>query len=188
MSRSHGSRLPNRARSGSGGRAPPGLSGRSRRPWLLRWPIQTRKACPSISTAHPLPTIGRRSPRHVGDGLESMLDLQPLPEFSGAHVEHLIWTDHSGGATHLGAVVVLRALKWLRLQSIGKAGRARAATLGGPYLPGHDSVEILHHCYDLRSNFVDRGARHGQWRCIPAGERQWSEHLVNCRLSAWATA
>ena len=39
-----------------------------------------------LYSASDFPTIGRRSLRHVGDGLESMLDLQPRPEFSEAHL------------------------------------------------------------------------------------------------------
>ena len=49
-----------------------------------------------------------------------MLDLQPRPEFSGAHVEHLIRLTKAAELPNAERSLLLRVLKWLRLQSLGK--------------------------------------------------------------------
>jgi len=61
--------------------------------------------------------------------VEPMLDLQPRPESSRAQVEHLIGLIKAAQLLTSERSSLLRGPKWLRLQSLGKAG-SLAATLG----------------------------------------------------------
>jgi hypothetical protein len=58
---------------------PPGLSRRSRRPWLLRCPVQPRLSFDLYSASAFQPSADARLVMLVM-AVESMLDLQPRPE------------------------------------------------------------------------------------------------------------
>jgi hypothetical protein len=96
--------------------------------------------------------------------VETLLKLQPRPESSLAHVEHLIGLTQAADLPKSEKSSLLDSLKWLRDQSIGQAGRALAATLGDRTYTDMTPPKFFAHCYDLRSRLV-----HGK---TPLPERQ----------------
>ena len=78
------------------------------------------------------------------------------------HVEYLIQeTDEASELTDADRTSLIDSLEWLRYESIGKAGRTLAMTLGErSYMnkltdwPPEDSVSFFTACYDMRSQLV----------------------------------
>jgi hypothetical protein len=85
--------------------------------------------------------------------VETLLKLQPRPESSLAHVEHLIGLTQAADLPKSEKSSLLDSLKWLRDQSIGQAGRALAATLGDRTYTDMTPPKFFAHCYDLRSRW-----------------------------------
>ncbi len=61
--------------------------------------------------------------------IETLLDLQPRPEESRAHVESLMSVTQSAALSNQERDSILRSLAWLLNESIGQAGRHLARTL-----------------------------------------------------------
>jgi hypothetical protein len=86
--------------------------------------------------------------------VETLLDPQPRPEASRGHVEHLIELTQAADLSASERSSLLGSLEGLRLQSIGQAGRALAATLGDRTYMDMAPSKFFAHCYELRSRLV----------------------------------
>lgn len=86
--------------------------------------------------------------------VETLLDPQPRPESSRAHVEHLIGLTQAADLPDSERSSLLGSLQWLRLQSFGQAGQALAATLGVRTYMDMTPSKFFAHCYELRSRLV----------------------------------
>jgi hypothetical protein len=91
--------------------------------------------------------------------VETLLDPQPRPESSLAHVEHLIALTQAADLPDSERASLLGSLQWLRHQSIRQAGKALAATLGDRTYMDMTPSMFFARCYELRSRLV-HGKRH----------------------------
>lgn len=83
--------------------------------------------------------------------IETLLELQPRPAVSVAHVEQLISLTREASLEKSEIQSILGSLEWLKDESIGQAGRALVRTLDPRQYMGVSAAKFFTKCYDMRS-------------------------------------
>lgn len=95
--------------------------------------------------------------------VEVLIDPKPRAPEVIKHVDSLIRATQASGLGASDKTSVTGSLRWLRKQSIGRAGRDLAATLGDRTYAELNAEDFFRACYKIRSKLV-----HGQ---VPLPER-----------------
>ncbi|MGC5165573.1 hypothetical protein [Luteimicrobium sp. DT211] len=96
--------------------------------------------------------------------LEALIEPKQRPSEVVDHVDALIASTKASNLPDAEKASLVRSLNWLRVQSIGQAGRELASTLGEKVYDGRKPAAFFKRCYSTRSDLI-----HGN---IPLPERQ----------------